>query len=158
MHFRTAATIRGMRYVAVLLAVFVVAATAAAQEWNGDESAGSEPIELRPSEPPSETAATLLDLKPSPTTPSTGATVAAPAVQREATERAATQRALPPSRSQTLAPSRPRVQTAQPVRSVGAAPAPAAAPVPIQQTHDEDDDGGDDDDSDNGDGGGDDDD
>jgi hypothetical protein len=136
--FRDAATISRMRYVATLLALFVVATAAAAEEWREAANAAPDPIELRPSEPPAETAATLLDLKPRPVLPppepksvkTNGPTTNGPALNRtkatpaSASPAAATTKPSPraPANVAAPAPRRP---------ALGAPAAPAAKPVAI---------------------------
>jgi hypothetical protein len=145
--FPCTATIPRMRYVATLLALFVVATAAAAEEWREASSVEPEPIELRPTEPPAETAATLLDLKRRPALPA----LPAPEVNGSrtngvGTKVAARRPAKPAARSASRAPV---TQLAQAPRrpALGARPAPAPKPVAIAAGDDRDDDeGGDDDD------------
>jgi hypothetical protein len=128
-----------MRYLATMLALVIVATAAAAHEWRGTPSLEQRPIVLRPSGPPAETAATLLDLKrpPALTPPKEQAatTVAARRPRRPAPK-------AQPRRSVWVAAPAPR----RPAVGAAPAPAPAPAPIPADEDNNDDDSGGEDDD------------
>jgi hypothetical protein len=134
--FRSGGRILGMRYAAIALALFVVATAAAAQQWRGTASTELQPIELRPSEPPAETKATLLDLKRPPVLAPPKTKAAAPKLATPTTpERAAKPRPRPPATYVAPAPRR---------LALGAEAAPAPAPVRIPADDDNDNDDNDD--------------
>jgi hypothetical protein len=148
--FRSSATIAGMRYVATVLALVVVATAAAAEEWRAASGSDPQPIELSPSEPPAETAATLLELKrrpalPAPEPTDLGAKGLVPKVVAAPPPTPAT-KASPPAPVTLVGPA-PRRPT------LGAAPAPTPGPVAITPARPADDDDHDDDDDEEDEGG-----
>src|SRR5918999_4014599 len=123
--FRFTATMRGMRLIATVLALFVVATAAAAQEWRGEPSPEQQSIVLRPSELPAETPALLLDLKLPPASSPSEAKPAAPPVLAAAGK--ANSKPKP-----TAQPPVTVVEASPRTPALGAAPAPAPAPVAIR--------------------------
>jgi hypothetical protein len=154
--FRRTATIPRMRYVATALALFVVATAAAAEEWRGASSAEPDPIVLRPSEPPAETTATLLELKRRPALPApdkSGPGTSGPKTTGLGANGGGTTPASPgqPTPAAQPSPGAPLTLTSPaPAKpTLGASPAPAPKPVAIRAADDDDhDDGGDDGDDD----------